>query len=85
MLLIIGLSSNSDVFPVEALRQVDAVLAQAGFKKEVRSVVRPRNEFSVTYDGPTIEKNRVHELLRTVAEKNRITLTVEVDESVTFP
>jgi putative aminopeptidase FrvX len=85
MLLIIDLSSKNDVFPVDALTEIDTVLAEARFKKEIRSVVKPGRTFSLTYDGPTIEKKRVEEMLKPIAERNSITFTVEVEESVKFP
>jgi hypothetical protein len=85
MLLIVGLSSATATFPVGALQQVDSVLSAVGFRKEVYSVVKPGKEFSVTYDGPNMEKDRVEEILKPVAERNRITYTVEVEESVKFP
>ena len=85
MLLIVGLSTRSDTFPMQALREVDAALRGVGFKKEVQSVVKPGKEFSVTYDGPNMEKSRVEELLKPVAEQNQVNLSVEVEESVKFP
>jgi len=60
-------------------------LAAAGFKKEVRSVVKPGKEFSVTYEGPSLERSRIEEMLKPVAEQNQIGLSVEVEESVRFP
>jgi putative aminopeptidase FrvX len=85
MLLIIDLSSRSNVFPVDALTEIDTVLAEEGFKKEIRSVAKPGKALSLTYDGPTIEKKRVEEVLKPIAERNSITFTVEVEESVKFP
>ncbi len=85
MLLLVSLVSKGDSFPVEALQQVDTALAAAGFKKEVRSVVKPGKEFSVTYEGPNMEKNHVEGILQPLAEKNQITFSVEVEESVRFP
>ncbi len=79
------LTSEERDFPVEALQQVDSVLNAAGFKKEVHSVLRPRRAFSVTYEGPNMEKDRIEELLKPVAEKNQIGFSVEVEESVRFP
>lgn len=85
MLLIVGLSIDEGGFPVDALKQVDSTLASAGFKKEVSSVIRTGKEYSVTYEGPNAEKNRIQELLKPVAEQHRLTLSVEVEESVRFP
>ncbi len=85
MLLIVGLFSKGDFFPVQALDQVDSVLATAGFKKEVRSVVKPGKEFSVTYEGPTLDRSRIEEMLKPVAEQNQIGFSVAVEESVRFP
>ena len=85
MLLIVGLSSNVDPFPLDALVQVDAALAAAGYKKEVRSVLRPGKEFSITYEGPTAEKDRLDSILKPIAERSGITFTIEMEESVRFP
>lgn len=85
MLLIVGLCSNVDPFPLDALVQVDTALAAAGYKKEVRSVLKPGKEFSITYEGPTAEKDRLDSILKTVAERNGITFTIEMEESVRFP
>lgn len=83
--MIVDLMSKGDVFPVDALTEIDTVLAEARFKKEIRSVVKPGKAFSVTYDGPAIDKRLVEEILGPVAERNGITFTVEVEESVKFP
>ena len=85
MLVIIDLASAAENFPLEALQQVDSILTASGFKKEVQSVLKPGKEFSITYEGPNTEKSRVAEILRPVAEKNQISLSVEVEESVRFP
>jgi hypothetical protein len=85
MLLIVDLSSKSGVFPIAALTEIDKVLAEASFKKEIRSVVEPGKAFSVTYDGPNIGKKRVEAMLMPAAEKYGITFTVEFEESVKFP
>jgi len=85
MLLIVGLSSNADTFPLDALPQVDGALAAAGYKKQVRSVLKPGKEFSVTYEGPTAEKSLFDDILKPIAERNGITFTTEVEESVRFP
>ena len=85
MLLIVGLSSKGDLFPIKALDEVDSVLIAAGFKKEVRSVVKPGKEFSITYEGPSLERGRIEKMLKPVVEQNRIGFSVEVEESVRFP
>jgi hypothetical protein len=85
LLLIVNLSSKENAFPMEALKQVDDVLAKEGFRKEVRSVLKPGKEFSVTYDGPSLVKSRVEEMLKQVMEQNKISFSVESEESVKFP
>lgn len=85
MLLIVGLSSKGDLFPIKVLDEVDSVLIAAGFKKEVRSVVKPGKEFSVTYEGPSLERSRIEEMLKPVVEQNQIGFSVEVEDSVRFP
>lgn len=85
MLLILGLTSKGETFPLGALQQIDSVLIASGFKKEVHSVVQPGKTFSVTYDGPNMEKSRVEEILKPVADRNQINFSVEVEESVRFP
>lgn len=84
MLLIVNLSSTGP-FPVDVLKEVDTALASLDFKKEVGSVIKPGKEFSVTYDGPNMEKSRVEEILKSIAEKNQLMLSVDVEESVKFP
>jgi hypothetical protein len=85
LLVIVNLSSKGSTFPVEALAQVDSALGAAGLKKQVRSVLVPGKEFSLTYEGPPIEKSRVEEMLSSLAQKNELTFSVEVEESVRFP
>jgi putative aminopeptidase FrvX len=85
MLLIVDLLSKGETFPLDALTEIDTALADARFRKEVRSVIKPGKALSVTYDGPTIDKKRVEEMLRPIAERNGITFTVEAEESVKFP
>jgi hypothetical protein len=85
LLLIVGLTATEGEFPVGMLQQVDSILTSAGFRKEVQSVIQPRRAFSVTYEGPNMEKDRIEELLTPLAEKNQIALSIEVEESVRFP
>ena len=85
MLLIVHLSSNSTPFPLDSLVQVDSSLAAAGYKKQVRSVLKPGKEFLITYEGPTAVKDQLDEILKPIAERNEITFTTEVEDSITFP
>ena len=85
MLLIVHLSSNSTPFPADSLVQVDSALAAAGYKKQVRSVLKPGKEFLITYEGPTAVKDRLDEILKPIAERNQITFTTEVEDSIRFP
>jgi hypothetical protein len=85
LLLLVNLSSKGEAFPIQALKEVDSALATVGFKKEVHSVAVPGKEFSVTYEGPSMEKNRIEEILTPVAEQNQIGFSVDVEESVRFP
>jgi len=85
MLLIVDAFSRGDSFPVDSLKEVDAALAALGFKKEVHSVVKPGKQYSLSYEGPRTEKSRIEDALQSVAEKNNIGLSFEVEESVKFP
>lgn len=85
MLLIVGLSAQQSDFPTEALKQVDSSLAILGFRKEVSSLIRPRKEYSITYEGAMMEKTKIEELLRPIAQQYNLTFTVELEESVRFP
>ncbi len=85
MLLIVNLLARADTFSAAALEQVDAVLIQMGFKKQVRSTIRRGKEFSTTYEGPETEKKRVESMLLPIAEKNDLDFSVEIEESVRFP
>jgi len=60
-------------------------LAAVGLRKQVRSVLVPGKEFAVTYDGPSIDKRHVENLVGPLAERNGIKFSVEVEESVSFP
>jgi hypothetical protein len=70
---------------MEALSEVDSVLAAVGLKKQLRSVLVLGKQFTVTYDGLTIDKKRVEDMVAPLAERNHITISVEVEESVNFP
>ena len=85
MLVIVDLSTKGSSFPMEALSEVDSALATVGLKKQLRSVLVPGKQFTVTYDGPTIDKKRVEDVVGPLAERNHITISVEVEESVSFP
>ncbi|OFX17388.1 hypothetical protein A3K71_04015 [archaeon RBG_16_50_20] len=85
MLLIVGLSMTVGDVPVVVLKQVDATLATAGFKKEVSSVIKPGKEYSVTYEGPSADKSGIEELLKPLTEQHHVNVSVEVEESVRFP
>ena len=80
-----NLSSKGAAFPIQALKEVDSALATAGFKKEVHSVVVPGKEYSVTYDGPSMQKDQIESLLQPLAIQNQIGFSLEVEESVRFP
>ena len=85
MLLVVGLSITVGDVPVVVLKQVDATLATAGFKKEVSSVIKPGKEYSVTYEGPNVDKTTIEQLLKPVAEQYHAKISVEAEESVRFP
>jgi hypothetical protein len=85
LLVIVNLFARGSSFPVKALQEVDLALEAVGLKKQVRSVLVPGKQFSTTYEGPTVEKNRVEETLKPLAEENQITISVETEESVSFP
>jgi len=85
LLLIVDLISKLENFPFDSLKEIDATLATLGFKKEVRSVIKPGKHFSVTYDGPFTEKSEIEKILLQVSEKNQINFTVQIEESVKFP
>jgi len=70
---------------MEALQQVDLALEAIGLKKQVRSVLVSGKQFSTTYEGPTVEKNMVEETLKSLAERNQIIISIETEESVSFP
>jgi len=81
----VNLAAKGSIFPLEALQQVDSALESAGLQKQVRSTLVPGKEYSTSYEGATIERGRVEEVLRPLAEKNNITFSVEIEESVKFP
>ena len=85
MLLLVNLWAEQEDFPVSVLEQCDAVLAEVGFNKEIHSVVKPRKEFSATYTGPSVDKSRIEELLTSLAERNHVNFSIELEESVRFP
>jgi len=85
LLVIVNLSAKDSAFPMQALQQVDLALEAAGLKKQVRSVVVPGKQFSTTYEGPAVEKNMVEETLKPLAERNQIIISIETEESVSFP
>jgi len=81
----VNLSAKGSTFPVQALQEVDLALEAVGLKKQVRSVLVPGKQFSTTYEGGTVERNRVEEILKPLAERNQIMISVETEESVSFP
>jgi hypothetical protein len=86
MLLIIGTRSSVEPFPLEALVQIDAALMNLGYRKEVRSVVKPGREFSTTYEGtPATDKTRVLAAIMPIADRNNIAVTADAEESLRFP
>jgi len=85
MLLLVSLWAEEEDVPVGVLEQCDTILAEVGFKKEIHSVVKPGKAFSATYTGPTVEKSRIEKLLASLAEKNHINFSVELEESIKFP
>jgi hypothetical protein len=85
LLVIVNLSAKGSAFPVQALQEVDLALEAVGLKKQVRSVLVPGRQFSTTYEGSTVEKSRVEEALKPLAERNQIVISVETEESVSFP
>lgn len=85
MLVIVNLSAKGSTFPMQALQQVDLTLEAVGLKKQVRSVLVPGKQFSTTYEGPAVEKNRLEDTLKPLAERNQIMISIETEESVSFP
>jgi hypothetical protein len=84
LLIIVNLSSK-DALPVSVLQEVDSAFGAVGLKKQVRSVLVPGKEFSVTYEGANPTKERLTSILAPIAERNGITFAIDVEESVTFP
>lgn len=84
MLLIVDLATTTS-FPAGTVQEVDSAITTLGFKKQVQSTIKPGKELSLTYEGPTLEKARVEEILRRLAEENQFTFSVDVEESVRFP
>lgn len=70
---------------MEALLEVDSALAGIGLRKQVRSPVVPGKEFSTTYEGRTVDRAEIEKILSPLATQRGITLSVEVEESVSFP
>lgn len=85
LLTIVNLSSKDSPFPTDALTAVDSALAPLGLRRQVRSAIVPGKEYSVTYDGPTVEKTQVEAIVAQIAERHHLTVSVEVEESVSFP
>ena len=85
MIVIVTLGCKGPQFPMDALGEVDRALANIGLKKQVRSALVPGKEFSVTYDGPSVDKSKISETVRPIADRNSLSLSVEVEESVSFP
>ena len=85
MLVTVNLASIDSSLTTDALSAIDAALSAKGLRKQVRSVVVPGKEYSTTYDGPTMEKTQVEEILTPLAEHHRITYAVAIEESVSFP
>ena len=85
MLVIVNIFATGSTLPLQALQQVDSALEAIGLKKQVRSVLVPGKQFSTTYEGPTVEKNRVEETLKPLADMNQVMISVETEESVSFP
>jgi hypothetical protein len=85
LLVIVNLSSKDSVVPVAVLQEVDSALEAVGLKKQVRSVLVPGKAFSVTYEDPNATKERLTGILTPIAERNGITFTIDVEESVSFP
>jgi len=85
MLLIVGLAAKEGTFPVAAFKQVDATLSRAGFRKEVSSAVKPGVEYSITYEGPDSQKDKIETLLKPITEQLHLSVSIETEESVKFP
>jgi hypothetical protein len=70
---------------MEALSEIDSALANLGVRRQIRSVLVPGKAFTVTYDGPTIDRKQLEATLSPVAERRHISFSVELEESVSFP
>jgi hypothetical protein len=70
---------------MDALAEVDSVLANVGLRKQVRSSLIPGREFAVTYDGPTLDKGNVSAMVAPIADRHGLSFSVGVEESVSFP
>jgi len=81
----VNIFATGSTLPLQALQQVDSAMEGIGLKKQVRSVLVPGKQFSTTYEGPTVEKNRVEETLKPLADMNQVMISVETEESVSFP
>ena len=64
---------------------IDAALAEKGLRKQIRSVVVPGKEYTTTYDGATVDKREVEDILTPLVERHHLTFKAEIEESVSFP
>jgi hypothetical protein len=85
LLVIVNLSSKEPSITADTLSLIDSALESVGLRKQVRSVVVPGKEYTVTYDGPTVEKRRIEAIVGPLAEGHHIAFSIEVEESVSFP
>jgi len=70
---------------MDALAEVDSALADVGLRKQVRSSLVPGREFALTYDGPALDKRNVSAIIAPIADRHRLSFSVEAEESVSFP
>jgi len=70
---------------METLSSIDSALTVIGLRRQVRSVMVAGREYTITYDGPMITKERIEEVITPLAKQNNLMFTVETEESVSFP
>jgi len=85
MLVIVDVLRADSSIPSDALQNVDLALEAAGLRKQIRSVLVPEKHYSTTYEASAIEKSAVEKILAPIAEANQILVSVEIEESVSFP
>lgn len=85
MIVTVTCASSEGKIAISALDELDRALASLGLKREIRTPIVSGQSYLITYQAADIHQDSINSAVAGVASKHSFNVTVEFEESVSFP